>query len=271
MFVDVSSQFTIPIAIAAVVRTGQRAPFFEITFLESLTSMQFAGFFAGVVAAGVTTERKTPIRIVVFVLYGLVNFGFYVGVIRYLYTSRSRFQDLEDLANACQGYGYLLPAIKLSPGISTETLSYVMDKLGWNNLKSSIGEILSIFSYLGLLLAAVLILLSTLFLARWLCRAFISKDARILGGMSFTFTIWALVELVEMEKKRNVMKSLSGAGFLDNEWGFGQVVSLCLWFPLVFQGFYYFVLEGILVEAPQSPLAEDVTLKTHASAENSTV
>jgi hypothetical protein len=248
-FIDVSSQFTITITIAAVVRTKQNAPFFEITFIESLTMMQFAGFFASVVAAGVTAERKKPFRIVIFVLYGFMNFGFYMGIVGYLYTSRSRFQDIKDLSIACQGYGFLLPAftyarsLKLT-GISAKVLLGGILKLSWNSLKRSIGQFFSIIIYLLLPCAAVFLLYASAILVWFLYKALISKNAYILGGMSLAFTVWALVELVEMMRKRDILKSLSGDAFHDNKWGFGQVVALCLWFPLLFQGFYYLIIEA---------------------------
>lgn len=35
------------------------------------------------------------------------------------------------------------------------------------------------------------------------------------------------------------MKDVTGVNFQDNQWGFGQVIALFLWAPLLIQSLYY--------------------------------
>jgi hypothetical protein len=48
-FLDISAQFTIPVAIASIVRLKQSAPFYEITFLDSPLTMEFLGLLCTIV------------------------------------------------------------------------------------------------------------------------------------------------------------------------------------------------------------------------------
>lgn len=38
---------------------------------------------------------------------------------------------------------------------------------------------------------------------------------------------------------RSKFKAISGADFQDDEWGFGQIIAVCLWIPLCLQVVYY--------------------------------
>jgi hypothetical protein len=42
-----------------------------------------------------------------------------------------------------------------------------------------------------------------------------------------------------LEQKRRIMKAITGADFQDNEWGFGQVIAIFLWVPLLVQTLYW--------------------------------
>lgn len=61
------------------------------------------------------------------------------------------------------------------------------------------------------------------------------KKTHALGLLSLAFTIGTLVELGEMERTRNLIAMREGTGdeFQDDQWGFGQIVALFLWTPLI--------------------------------------
>ena len=71
-----------------------------------------------------------------------------------------------------------------------------------------------------------------------------SKDIWVLGSLSLAFTIGTLVEMGQMERTRKLMQAVTGADFGDNQWGFGQVVSLFLWVPICVQASYYVISES---------------------------
>jgi hypothetical protein len=53
------------------------------------------------------------------------------------------------------------------------------------------------------------------------------------------FSIAVIYCLVRLEQKRKIMKAITGADFQDNEWGFGQVIAIFLWVPLLVQTLYW--------------------------------
>lgn len=48
----------------------------------------------------------------------------------------------------------------------------------------------------------------------------------VLGTISLALTAGALYEVVQMQRKRNIIKALAGSAFEANAWGFGQVLSI---------------------------------------------
>jgi hypothetical protein len=114
MFLDTSAQFTIPVSVAAIVRIKQSAPFYEITFLQSLMTMQFLGLLAAsLTLAAINTwytlkfedtpgslsfddlmDQSWP-RIIVVLLYCLVDFSLYMGLIHHLRTSKVSYLSLQ--------------------------------------------------------------------------------------------------------------------------------------------------------------------------------
>ena len=57
--------------------------------------------------------------------------------------------------------------------------------------------------------------------------------------MSLAFSIAGLALLGDMVRKRDVMRSVTREKFQDDEWGFGQVMALCLWVPFIIQLLFY--------------------------------
>ncbi|KAF9482993.1 hypothetical protein BDN70DRAFT_375182 [Pholiota conissans] len=239
-FHDISAQFTIPVAVAAIVRYHQHASFYEIDFLHSLLTMQFFSLLSSSVVAGVFAERKSITRIIVLVIYGLLDFALYMVLVGDLITSQPRWQTLNDLGEACSAYNHIFPWIQhiptpnVLPHITAKQFFKPFNKTAWKFGLILFGFIVA--GIIGLVLAVVI--LGMLF------KALTSKDARFLGLISLGLSVGMLVEVVQMERTRNIMEEVTGLEFLDNEWGFGQIISLFLWVPLGLQSIYNVI--GIL-------------------------
>ncbi|KAF9479043.1 hypothetical protein BDN70DRAFT_932886 [Pholiota conissans] len=238
-FLDISAQLSIAVAIAAVIRFHQHAPFYELAFLRSLTTMQFLSFLCSTVTSGVFEKRIGATRKTILIIYGLLEFGLYMGLIVGLWTSQASWQTLSELGQACGAYGHLshwIPHIPSPivhfPHITFEQYLFIFVKNGWKFELILTGLVL-----IGCL--ALVIVCNILFL---LFTALTSKNAVATGIISFGLTIGMLVELTEMEKTRNVMKSIMGSEFQDNQWGLGQIIALFLWAPLCLQTVYTILL-----------------------------
>lgn len=243
-FLDGSAQFGIPVAVAAVVRFRQHAPFYELTFLRSLTTMQFLSLLASCVTAGIFEgEDGQPDgkRISLLIVYGLLNFGLYMGLIGGLVTSQASWQTLFDLGQACQAYSQLLPWIKHipSPGVNLPKLVTKSDFSIFGKKRWKFG-----LTILGLIFAGIAALIIVGFVLYWLGRLLTSRSEKYLGIISLGLAVGTLVEVVQMERTRNIMKAVTGAEFQDNQWGFGQIISLFLWVPLFLQSFYHISCES---------------------------
>ena len=55
----------------------------------------------------------------------------------------------------------------------------------------------------------------------------------ILVATSLASAIGSFYCMVQLEHKRSAMKAVTGDGFTDDQWGFGQVVALFLWAPVL--------------------------------------
>jgi len=247
-FLDINAQFSIPVAIAAVIRFHQNAPFYELAFLRALTTMQFMSLLSISVTAGLFKDegkdfefKRGTKRIVIIVLYGILEFGFYIGLIAGLIANQSSFTTISELSSACGAYGHIFPWIKQLPiahihlpKISAKDFFNPASKSGWR-----FGLIITGFIIAGCL---------ALILACCVCYFLLYSGSKIFRGrgrwrfaaipISLAFAIAMLVELGELERLRNIMKTVAGDDFEDNEWGFGQVIALFLWLPLILQYFY---------------------------------
>lgn len=239
-FLDISAQFSIPVAVAAVIRFRQHAPFYETAFLRSLTTMQFLSLLSTAVTAGIFEKRHDWKRITVICLYGLVDFGFLMGLIGGLYTSEASWETISELSDACTAYGKILPGYQYIPKahVHLPHLSAKQVFWDWSGASWKFDGIIA-----GFVAAATAALVVACFITCWVFMCLWSQSGWVLGIMSVGFTIGTIVEVVEMERTRNVMRAVTGPEFEDNQWGFGQVIALFLWLPLCIQAIYYAIRE----------------------------
>lgn len=235
-FLDTIAQFSVPVAVATVIRFHQNPPFYEINFMHSLTTMQFLSLLSTAVTAGIFDKRKNPIRIIVICIYGLFDFGFYMGLVGGLRTSTAKWEAMNELGEACKAYGTLLPGFeaikKLRPLVPHIKKGQVWD------MSSALSQFRSLLIIFGFLLAAIVCLCIVVVVMAILWGIFEGKIIGMIGLMSFGLSIGMLVELVRMEEARTFMQDITGSNFADNEWGFGQVVSLFLWVPACAEAIY---------------------------------
>ncbi|KZP25982.1 hypothetical protein FIBSPDRAFT_1041064 [Athelia psychrophila] len=243
-FLDAIAQFSVPVAVATVIRFRQNPPFYEIVFMQSLVTMQFLSLLATAVAAGIFDERKSPTRITVICVYGLVDFGFYMGLLGGLRTSVARWDAINELGDACQAYGTILPgfqAIKklrwLLPHVNWGDDSF-SDSFSFTESANDMAEDKMAGIIIGFILAGIICLGIVVGVGWLLWEMFRRKYIPPIGLVSLGLSIGMLVELARMEQARTVMQNITGSDFADNEWGFGQIVSLFLWVPMCAQAMY---------------------------------
>jgi len=261
-FMDASAGFSIPVAIATIVRLKQEPPFYEIAFLQWLLTMQFLSILSIMLAMAAARlpedDDRQPFslqRRAAIVLICLVEFGLYMGLVGHLRTSQAYWTSVQELGTACETYGSILPGFEYFHGIATSHTVVVPqlspgDRIGLSGagLRNT-GIIFGLFlaGIVGLVVAAIVIKYSVIFIGAVLVLIFTEgREFITLGLMSLAFAIGSTYCASQMAHTRGIMSSIEGSDFEDNVWGFGQVIAVLLWVPLVFQSLdFLFVKFGV--------------------------
>jgi len=202
--------------------------------------------------------KRSPMRVTVIVLYGILQFGFYIGLIKGLTENVSSWTTINELSTACVAYGHIFPWSRLLhvahvgfPSVSAPRVASSKTSLKHSDpleklLRTRRGRFIG--AIFGILFAAIVSLVIAVYTAFYIGYAIVYGLLTILRAegpwrvavipISLAFAIAMLVELAEMEKLRNIMKTIAGDDFEDNQWGFGQIIALFLWVPLIFQLIY---------------------------------
>ena len=248
-FMDISVQFSITVAIAAVIRSYQHPPYYELAFLRSLITMQFLSLLTTAITIGVCKkykdpskshplgdalsnwgrkERKGAPRITVIIIYSIIEFGCYVGLLGCLRVSRASWATLSELNEACKAYSHIVPwSVYIPPPpLHLPHIGSARDYFGTKGAKF-------VWTIIGLCLAAIVCLFIAAVVLTLLANVLLSQEEILVGPMSLAFSIGMLVATAKMEQTRHIMKEVMGVEFQDNQWGFGQVIALFLWVPLI--------------------------------------
>ena len=93
--------FSIPVAIAAIVQLKQSAPLFEITFLQSLLTMQFVSIVAtSCISLFDKKCEKQGLRAAVITLYLVLDFSFCMAFMGGLRKSKVNWLTIKQLSQA---------------------------------------------------------------------------------------------------------------------------------------------------------------------------
>ncbi|KAH6696454.1 hypothetical protein BKA61DRAFT_683154 [Leptodontidium sp. MPI-SDFR-AT-0119] len=231
-FMDVNGQFSISVAIAAVIRVnGYSASFFEIAFLQPLVIMQLLTVVAISYSVWSVLTVLTDIRrVVLSSTYFFLDICLVVSFQNRLEKPKNSREMLEQLIKSCEAYGSVKP-----------TIYNEQEDPGVKNMALAIG--------LGI---PVVIFLASLVLrySKKVKRLFSNMFGQFDGFLGWFFdqsfgkalvalalVLGAIVLLIKMERKRTRMGSITGQSFSDDEWGFGQVIAVMLWIPFLVRAF----------------------------------
>jgi len=249
VFIDTSALFSIPAAVAAVVRMKQHAPYFEIAFLQSLLTMQFLGLLCtSIISFNIADGKKDSDKHkkqLVIVFYVVVDFAFFMGFIGQLRTSKASWTTIEDLVSACRAYGSIRPGfIYFDTHVPHTKPNPLHITLLSNN---GVSRLRSHWIIWGMVIAAIAGIFICAFICYFIYSALVAINLFLGVFLKYwgpvPFAIGALVLMVRMEHQRTAMKGITGTEFMDDQWGFGQVMAVFLWAPLLVQALYYGVGE----------------------------
>ena len=201
--------------------------------------MQFLGLLGTALATYMAVPSNDAKRIAVVTLYLVVDFSFYMAVVAFLHTSKASWTTVQELGTACQAYGSIVPGFVYSSTHKLPPIGISSFK-EWLNPFSRGGWIIT--GFILAIIVALFVLGGVLFL---LFLILVSQHPFFYGPMSLAFAIGALYCTAQLGHKRSVMKAVTGVDFVDNQWGFGQIVAISLWAPLVIQALWYIFSKSI--------------------------
>jgi hypothetical protein len=92
---------------------------------------------------------------------------------------------------------------------------------------------------LGLVLAGFTALVIAGYILIVIYHIFKVRHPGFLGPIALGLSCGVIYEMSQLQRKRQIMKAVTGTDFVDNQWGFGQVIAIFLWIPLLIQTLYY--------------------------------
>jgi amino acid transporter len=238
--VDTIAQFTIFISITSLVRIYTDATYFEIIFLQSLVTVQFFSLFTVFVVTlmaypkepanqevadqsdMVSRPRKhspnADIRIYLVALYFVVDTVLLIFIMMWLGLPVDKLDAINEVFASCPKYDYLsfsFLGFSITPNASSIIVFVII-----------VLVVVYVFFLIVIKGFAALSYLVTHW--PWVCMAFLCC---LLG-----LTIFWLLNMIGV---RDIMEEVTGKYFQDNQWGFGQILALLMWAPVLLQTTYF--------------------------------
>ncbi|MCJ1444364.1 MAG: hypothetical protein MMC23_004866 [Stictis urceolatum] len=162
----------------------------------------------------------------------IVAFGLYLGCLAWVHKSTVSLADNKALISACRSYSSIAPHVPAQPSRPTlpPSLYNTLEKLVGTKIATFIQTAVPLIIIVGVVIALVKGIGFVLSFSKILIYA--SIDPRINTVISLAFTIGVLYCLFRMQQERYMIQELSGADFEDNQWGFGQILTVFIWVPL---------------------------------------
>ena len=182
--------------------------------------------------SGLRQKRR---RLLAIALYLVVDLCFFLGLIRHLRISETSWTIIQQLTAACRQYGLIQSGF-----------NYVGNhKLYAIKIAGPTVAVVGVMLFLVGLCAPVSPLEKT---QKETLKTMAQKCLwPMLVAMSLASAIGSLYYMVQLEHKRSVMRAVTGNSFVDDEWGFGQVVAIFLWAPVLFQSLLVGVISVVTV------------------------
>lgn len=184
----------------------------------------------------IARQRSIIARWILTAIYLILELSLFASFEGGLRTSKVNWTSIGELSQACSGYAALTPGFAYLnaghlnvPSISVKDYFNPFSAKGWKFSLIITGIVVG--ALVGLAIVVMVISGTIAILA--------TRNPAVFGVISGGLWIGVLYYTIAMERKRHIMHEVTGADFADNQWGFGQVIALLLWAPLLVQILYY--------------------------------
>ncbi|KAH6716409.1 hypothetical protein BKA61DRAFT_655178 [Leptodontidium sp. MPI-SDFR-AT-0119] len=182
---------------------------------------------------GIHPERENRrFRKKIAVVFCVLALAFYLGVTIFISRSRLSFPFLPDITAACRAYSNIIPKppkhVEVPPA-NWEWLTSYLESL--MNMPPSRGKAAFITGQtFAVVYACCLLALLLLAGIKWLIEVNLSHvPPGWFAAISLGTSVGMLYCLVQMQIDRNLMRDVIGEAYIDDQWGFGQILSVFLW------------------------------------------
>ena len=160
-----------------------------------------------------------------------IGFGLYMGCLQWIRNSSISMANFDVLISACRAYGSVIPSVPDAPGPAGPAhFNKKVFATVTTSTQIALGISLPLLGLIVLILvlkcafACLMMLLEKLF--------YLLVTPYLNFFVSLAFSMGMLFCLGKMQKERRTIKKLAGSGFEDDQWGFGQVLTVFVWIPL---------------------------------------
>lgn len=236
-----------PVTLASLIYLRNVTFLFEVTYLYYLNAMQFLSLLSATFSCfvfdaweynhgggvGIHPERENRrFRKKIAVVFCVLALAFYLGVTIFISRSRLSFPFLPDITAACRAYSNIIPKLPKHvevPPANWEWLTSYLESL--MNMPPSRGKAAFITGQtFAVVYACYLLVLLHLAGIKWLIEVNLSHvPPGWFAAISLGTSVGMLYCLVQMQIDRNLMRDVIGEAYIDDQWGFGQILSVFLW------------------------------------------
>ncbi|RBR18130.1 uncharacterized protein FIESC28_06196 [Fusarium coffeatum] len=204
-----------PIAVASIIDLKRRSTLFEARFIYYLNFMELLAACVLVSTMVVHTGEDEAFLIetretITLVLGIVMQIGLSTGVMHWVDRRSLSAKDVRAFVTACERSGVVVP---IPPS-------------DWaNKYNKNLRSFLIVLLLISIVAAVAIYMLIANFKSKsrsvWLCLV----SAGLASGVAYSFA--------KMHLARVDLARFSKNGYADNEWGFGQIVALFAWVPLL--------------------------------------
>lgn len=237
-FYNATILVTIPVLVATIVWLKHQDTIFEATILCDLVTMQILATLGATVSGllFINSEEKTnkakrpPDKCEIWISIRrkpiwitsstIISFALYIQCLKVIRGSLPDASLFGELTSACHVYGVIVPNIPWDLSSLTTHSQLPSD---YTEASGRVGGYM-IITIIAIILYGIILFLCYFILSNY---AFVNAICTI--GLSWA--AWHYVSRIQT--MRNVLRESSSFEFVDDQWGFGQVLSLFVWLPAV--------------------------------------
>ncbi|KAK0744188.1 hypothetical protein B0T18DRAFT_198637 [Schizothecium vesticola] len=241
-FEFLATTFLLSISVSVATLLYFNTHLFELTFLYYLATMQvFALFTIWLTAIPLYYDEPRMQGWPSF--YIIAGSVFYVLNIALMLAIVFNFPAVPEFLSACVvNHDTGIRISTVTPEVEWSDLTRVYQDNWVMTARSTNSIITCVFTVAWVPAAAILLRRAHAWRCRWQLHTLIT------GGVAITMVVF----MVRVERNRSMVRDLVGKDYISDEWGFGQILAIFIWVPVLLRLVWFLVWTSWIGEPPIS-------------------